>query len=292
MNCGGGQKEFQMSMNWIRTKELHLAHVCLPETLWFKHCSMLDASEHTVPVIWEGQFHLSPSQISGSHVADPPPSTPTLSRIPHGTILQPHWTILQTQTCFQWLHCTCSWGDPFLSRTTLLFGPFQCLLNVNSLQRFSWPFCNCFLLWTPIPFSICNEIQPISSYIMVILPQSVPISNRWLTMSIWIFTSIFFRSLHVPSTTCTQDICNTFRSVQFSHSVMSDSLWPHGLQHARLPSPSPSSGVCSNSCPLSRWCHPTISSLVVPFSSYPQSFPGSGSFQMSQFFASGGQTNT
>ena len=79
-------------------------------------------------------------------------------------------------------------------------------------------------------------------------------------------------------------------SVQFSCSVMSDSLRPHGLQHARPPCLSPSPGVYSNSCPLSRWYHPTISSSVVPFSSCPQSFPASGSFQMSQLFASGGQS--
>ena len=78
-------------------------------------------------------------------------------------------------------------------------------------------------------------------------------------------------------------------SVQFSHSVVSDSLLPHGLQHARPPCPSPPPGVYSNSCPLSRWCHPTISSSVIPFSSCPQSFPASWSFQMSQLFASGGQ---
>ena len=79
-------------------------------------------------------------------------------------------------------------------------------------------------------------------------------------------------------------------SVQMSHSVLSDSLRPHGLQHASSPCPSPTSGVCSNICPLSRWCHPTISSAVIPFSSCPQSFPASGSFQMSQFFESGGQS--
>ena len=80
-----------------------------------------------------------------------------------------------------------------------------------------------------------------------------------------------------------------FSSVQFSRSVVSDSLRPHGLQHARPPCPSPTPGTCSNSCPSSQWCHPTISSSVVPFSSCPQSFPKSGSFQMSQLFASGGQ---
>ena len=74
-----------------------------------------------------------------------------------------------------------------------------------------------------------------------------------------------------------------FSSVHFSRSVVSDSLWPHGLQQARPPCPLPSPGVCPNPCPLSRWCHPTISSSVVPFSSCLRSFPASGSFLMSQF---------
>ena len=71
---------------------------------------------------------------------------------------------------------------------------------------------------------------------------------------------------------------------------MSDSLLPHGLQHARPPCPLPTHRVYPNSCPLSQWCHPTISSSVVPFSSCPQSFPASGSFQMRQLFVSGGQS--
>ena len=71
---------------------------------------------------------------------------------------------------------------------------------------------------------------------------------------------------------------------------MSDSFWPHGLQHTRLPCPSPTSGAYSNSCPLCRWCHPTISSSILPFSSCLQFFPASGSLPMSWFFASGGQT--
>ena len=78
-------------------------------------------------------------------------------------------------------------------------------------------------------------------------------------------------------------------SVQFSLSVVSDSLRPHALQHTRPPCPSPTPGVYSNLCPLSQWWHPTISSSIVPFSSCPQSFPASGSFQMCQFFTSGGQ---
>ena len=77
-------------------------------------------------------------------------------------------------------------------------------------------------------------------------------------------------------------------SVRFSRSVVSDSLQPHELQHARPPYPSPTPRVYWNSCPLSWWCHPIISSSVIPFSSCLQSFPASGSFQMSQFFPSGG----
>ena len=91
---------------------------------------------------------------------------------------------------------------------------------------------------------------------------------------------------HTHACTCTQQ----WACLLFSRSVMSDSLQPHGLQHARLPCPSPTPGACSNSCPSSRWCHPTISSSVIPVSSCPQSFPASGSSSMSQFFASGGQS--
>ena len=80
-----------------------------------------------------------------------------------------------------------------------------------------------------------------------------------------------------------------FKGFQFSRSVVSDSLRPRGLQHARPPCPSPTPGAYFNSCPLRWWCHPTISSSVIPFSSCLQTFPASGSFQMSQFFASGGQ---
>ena len=79
-------------------------------------------------------------------------------------------------------------------------------------------------------------------------------------------------------------------SVQFGRSVVSDSLRPHGLQHARPSCPSPTPRVYPNSCPLSRWCHPTTSSSLVPFSSHLQSFSASESFQMSQFFTSDGQS--
>ena len=81
-----------------------------------------------------------------------------------------------------------------------------------------------------------------------------------------------------------------FSSIQFSHWVVSNSLWPHGLQRIRSPCPSPTLRIYSNSCSLSQWCHPTISSSVVPFFTCLQSFPASGSFLMSQFFVSDGQS--
>ena len=89
---------------------------------------------------------------------------------------------------------------------------------------------------------------------------------------------------------CSMPCFPVLHSVQFTHSVMSSSLWPHGLQHARPSCSSPTSGVYSDSCPLSQWCHPTISSSVIPFSSCLQSFPASGTFVISQFFTSGGQS--
>ena len=94
--------------------------------------------------------------------------------------------------------------------------------------------------------------------------------------------------LSLSNCICSLSVC--ISSVQFSRSVMSNSLWPHELQHARLPCPSPSSGVHSDSLPLSQWCHPAISSSVLPFSYCPQSLPESESFPMSQLFAWGGQS--
>ena len=83
----------------------------------------------------------------------------------------------------------------------------------------------------------------------------------------------------------------TMQYYQFSSATKSGpTLWPHELQHTRLPYASPTPRAFSNSCPLSQWCHPTISSFIVSFSSHPQSFPAKGSFQISQFFASGGQS--
>ena len=114
-----------------------------------------------------------------------------------------------------------------------------------------------------------------------------------LVIIIVLMPTVFLRICNVSGTVVSSYI-SWFHciesSVQFSLSVMSDSLQPHGLQHARPPCQSPTPGVYSNSCPLSLRCHPTISSSVVPFCSCLQSFPTSGSFQMSQLFTSGGQS--
>ena len=117
--------------------------------------------------------------------------------------------------------------------------------------------------------SSCGSQVPSSDLVLSPLPTFI--HNSYWT----------FPPLYSPS---------TFSSVQFSCSVVSNSLRPHGLQHARLPCPSPTPGVYSNSCPLSWWCHPTTSSSVIPFSSHLQSFPALGCSPMSYFFASGGQS--
>ena len=105
----------------------------------------------------------------------------------------------------------------------------------------------------------------------------------------YVWSSFFPLHLASPFVFCLSSLILPYL-VQFSHSVMSDSLRPHELQHARPPCPSPTPGVYPNPCPLSQWCHPIMSSSVVPFSSCLLSFPASGSFQMSQLFALGGQS--
>ena len=107
-----------------------------------------------------------------------------------------------------------------------------------------------------------------------------------LYYTVWIYYHVFIHSTVDWHLGCFQ----CFSSVQFSRSVMSDSLQPHELQHARPPCPSPTPGVHSNSCPSSRWCRPAISSSVIPFSSCPQSLPTSESFPMRQLFTWGGQS--
>ena len=120
-------------------------------------------------------------------------------------------------------------------------------------------------------------------------------SHSWLEKSMGrrVWQVQYLRSQRIGhdwmTNTFTFTYWHLFSSVHFRHSVVSNSLWPHGLQHARPSCPSPTPGVHPNPCPLSRWCHSTIPSSVVPCSSQLQSFPASGSSQMSKFFASGGQ---
>ena len=104
------------------------------------------------------------------------------------------------------------------------------------------------------------------------------------------FNFFFLKTYFLPRFVIPVNVNSQFTSLQFSHSFLSDSLRSHERQHARPPCPSPTPEVHPNPCPLSQWCHPTISSSVVPFSSCPQSFPALGSFQMSQLFTSGGQS--
>ena len=115
--------------------------------------------------------------------------------------------------------------------------------------------------------------------------------ESWAPKNRWFQTVVLEKTLESPlDSKDIQPVHAKGNQFQFSHSVMSDSLQPHGLQHARPPCPSPTPGVHPSSCPLSQWSHPTISSSVIPFSSCPQSFPASESFQMNQLFASGGQS--
>ena len=104
----------------------------------------------------------------------------------------------------------------------------------------------------------------------------------------WVTNTFFLHLLQdFVNNSCSNKLllCSWFEMFSSVHSVVSDSLQPHGLQHTRLPCPSPTPGACSNSCPVSGWCYPTISSSVIPFSSCLQSFPASGYFSMSQFSA-------
>ena len=119
-------------------------------------------------------------------------------------------------------------------------------------------------------------------FIKNIVPKAVWYFVKLTIIVFWFLNNMIF--MHCM-------ICRLlFSSVQFSHLVMSNSLQAYGLQHARFPCPSPTTRVYSNLCPLSQWCHPNISSSVIPFSSHPQSFPASGCSPMSQFFTSGSQS--
>ena len=123
------------------------------------------------------------------------------------------------------------------------------------------------------------------------MSQNVGANSQWAKYSTVVNCwNLKRRKLPYMSLFFAMGVIFLFSSVQFSCLVMSNSLQPHETQHARPPCPSPTPRVYPNPCPLSRWCHPTILSSVVPFSSCPQSFPASGSFPMSQLFPSGGQS--
>ena len=155
----------------------------------------------------------------------------------------------------------------------------SCENHVNKLLVGLWKLNG--ILYNSIPSTLdfIRVYMPVFPFAVFAVEESVHI----LALNL---SQLFFRSVHsvwdqnLIFIICTLQFC-IIVSVQFSHSVVSNSLQPHGLQHARPPCPSPTPGVYSDSCPLSRWCHPTISSSVVPFSSCLQSFPASGSFPVS-----------
>ena len=151
---------------------------------------------------------------------------------------------------------------------------------------------------------VWSHLSDVSAFLCLLSTLSSPVGSLYVTilgvllLCIWLtgyvlvqhgFITWFAFPYEADKSTTLNFYTVTLCSVQFNHSVVSNSLWPHEPQHTRPPCPSPTPGVHPNSCPLSRWCHPAISSSVVPFSSCPQFFPTSGSFQMSKLFASGGQ---
>ena len=158
--------------------------------------------------------------------------------------------------------------------------------NLSSLLIISWPpFVKIFSRLSFVPLIY---IYPFTS-IPLCWPATMEILKCFFLLYFINMVLYIDLNLNVKPTFHSWDKL-PFSSVQFSRSVVSESLWPNGPQHTRSPCPSPAPRVYSNSCPLSWWCHPTISSSVVPFSARHQSFPASGYFSMSQFFASGGQS--
>ena len=176
--------------------------------------------------------------------------------------------------------CCDSWGRKELDTTEQL--------NWTELNVILWVFYLQEVNYLPL-HKVCHQgemlLQFQSTKKICIIYHDNHQNNEISTHSSVHFLGFIRNSIKVLSAT----VRRTPDSVQFSRSLVSDSLQPHEPQHARPPCPSPTPRVYPNSCPLSQWCHPTISSSVVPFSC-PQSFPASGSFQMSQLFASGGQS--
>ena len=161
------------------------------------------------------------------------------------------------------------------------------------ISCYNFPWCPAWLCWPPscswnLP---CTLLFGTSAHALLLAwnispPDVFQVFSKWHLVG----PSLTIASPPVNRLTFANLSEDVISVSQFSCSVVSDSLQPHGLQHARFPCTSPTPRACSNSCPSSRWCHPTISSFVIPFSSCLQSFPASGSFPMSQLFASGGQS--
>ena len=168
----------------------------------------------------------------------------------------------------------------FQARTDYI-GPISPLVNISFYSEWNRKLLSCVRL-SATPWTAAYQVPPSMGFSRPEYWSGLPFPSPGDLPTPGIKATS--PALHVDSLPI-----ESFSSVQFSRSVMSISLWPHGLQHARPPRPSPTPGVHSNSCPLSRWCHPTISSSVVPFSSYLQPFPASRFFLMSQLFTSGGQ---
>ena len=198
-----------------------------------------------------------------------------------GSLSLLQWIFLSQESNWGFLHCRwifASWGMLFIHHV------YNSLHPINSTPislHHKVPLC-------PSPTPFCDNHRPIILWNVRSVLDLLRLKERqkeWPVIDSAISTNPTASLYPIP-----WHIVFSENSVQLSHSVVSNSLRPHGLQHARLPCPSPTPGVHSNSCPLSWWCHQTVSSSVVPFSSCLQSFPASGSFQMSQLFASGGQS--
>ena len=153
--------------------------------------------------------------------------------------------------------------------------------------------------WETVKFRESYSLQSMESQLDMTANEQKAVEkerNEWIwdsfISSVWYFLYLSWKRWK-----CSRAEKASLSSFPFNFSQLVSSvtqsdptLWPHGLQHARFPCPSPTPGACSNSCPSSRWCHPSNSSSVIPFSSCPQSFPASRSFLMSQFFTSGGRS--
>ena len=162
----------------------------------------------------------------------------------------PCWAIREVQSAQTWVAGNRMYAQ---SRPVRDYGVCSVLWRITILAP-SW------VIWDYDIFTVLYELITLYKFHMYIIAYTVRVLTTKILVSIREYLG----------------------SVQFSHSVMSDSLWPHGLEHTRLPCPYPAPRACSNSCPSSQWCHPTISSSVIPFSSCPQSCPASGSFQANQ----------